>query len=47
MIENEEQAREFVAERCSAESFDLLDWFVTELLAEAENQNLISRSTID
>lgn len=47
MIDNEEQARAFVAERCSTESFDLLDVFVAELLAEAEHQNLISRSTID
>jgi len=47
MIDNEEQAREFVAERCSTESFALLDVFVAALLAEAEHQNLISRSTID
>ncbi|MEL7690175.1 16S rRNA (guanine(527)-N(7))-methyltransferase RsmG [Citromicrobium bathyomarinum] len=47
MIENEEQARAFVAERCSSESFELLNVFVSELLAEAGRQNLISRSTID
>ena len=47
MIETEEQARAFVAERCSPASFVSLDVFVSELLVEAEHQNLISRSTID
>ena len=45
MIEGEHEARAFVAERCSARSFASLEQFVSELLVEAERQNLISRST--
>lgn len=45
MIETEEQAREFVAERCEGEAFAKLEHFAAELLIEAEKQNLIARST--
>ena len=47
MIETEEEAKAFVAERCSDAAFAKLEQFVAELRIEAEHQNLISRSTID
>ena len=47
IIETEEQAKAFVSERCTATAFARLDEFVAELRIEAENQNLISRTTMD
>ena len=47
MIETEDQAKAFVAERCSTESFASLERFAAELLLESEKQNLIARSTVD
>ena len=47
MIETEDQARAFVADRCSPEAFGALERFAGELLIEAESQNLIARSTTD
>tara|TARA_B100000678_G_scaffold280327_1_gene276929 strand:+ start:83 stop:730 length:648 start_codon:yes stop_codon:yes gene_type:complete len=47
MIESEDQARAFVADRCSPEAFAALERFAEELLVEAEKQNLIARSTTD
>ncbi|NCP19465.1 MAG: 16S rRNA (guanine(527)-N(7))-methyltransferase RsmG [Erythrobacter sp.] len=46
MIETEDQARAFVAERCSAEAMAALETFVSILLEEAGRQNLIAASTI-
>lgn len=45
MIESEEEAREFVAHRCSSQAFAALEDFTEALLIEAEKQNLIARST--
>ena len=47
MIESEEAARAFVAERCSPQAFAALERFADELVAESERQNLIARSTIE
>ena len=47
MIETEDQARAFVAERCSEEAFTALEGFGRQLLEEAEHQNLIARSTVE
>ena len=47
MIETEDQARAFVAERCSEEAFAALEGFGRQLLEEAEHQNLIARSTVE
>ncbi len=47
MIESEEQARQFVADRCSPDSFAALERFADALLAEAQVQNLIARSTTE
>ncbi len=46
MIGSEDEARHFVAERCSAHALASLDRFADALLIEAERQNLISRSTM-
>ncbi|WP_459789012.1 16S rRNA (guanine(527)-N(7))-methyltransferase RsmG [Alteriqipengyuania sp. 357] len=46
MIKTEDQAKAFVAERCSPEAFVALERFAAELLVEAETQNLIARSTM-
>lgn len=46
MISTENEARHFVAERCSARALASLDKFADALLNEAERQNLISRSTM-
>jgi len=47
MIETEEQAKAFVAERCSPGALSALERFAGELLIESEKQNLIARSTVD
>lgn len=47
LIETEQQARRFVADRCSAEAFAALERFIDALLVEAQAQNLIARSTIE
>ena len=47
MIDTEEQARAFVAERCSDDALAALERFADELLVEAEKQNLIANSTTD
>lgn len=47
MIESEDQARTYVAKRCSDDAFAKLEQFAVSLLTEAENQNLIAKSTID
>lgn len=46
MIETEEQARAFVADRCSVGAFKALEAFVDQLIVESERQNLIARSTV-
>ena len=46
MIETEEQAKAFVAERCDTEAFAKLELFAKALVTEAESQNLIARSTV-
>ncbi len=45
MIETEDEARHFIAERCSSQAYALLERLAEALLVEAESQNLISRST--
>ena len=47
MIETEGEAKAFVQERCTVEACEALETFCTLLLAEAQQQNLIARSTID
>lgn len=46
-IETEDQAKAFVAERCTPTSFAKLEGFAANLVEEAQNQNLIARSTLD
>lgn len=47
IIESEDAARRFVAERCSAASFAALERFVDLLIEENQQQNLISRTTVE
>lgn len=47
MIASEDDARAFVAKRCSAEAFAVLESYVEHLRREAENQNLVSRNSLD
>lgn len=47
MIQSEEQARSFVAERCDAAAFDRLERLVTALRAENARQNLVSRGSLE
>ncbi|NTZ43524.1 16S rRNA (guanine(527)-N(7))-methyltransferase RsmG [Altererythrobacter sp. SALINAS58] len=47
MIANEDDAREFVARRCTDQAFLTLNDYVDELRAEAFEQNLVSRSSLD
>lgn len=47
MIHNEDEARAFVAERCSSDSFAKLQHFVGRLCEENARQNLVSGSSLD
>ena len=47
MIEDEESARSYVAELCDADAVARLDRLADALKAENEQQNLVSRGTID
>ena len=47
MIENEDQARDFVHSRCDERAFARLEQFTKALIAENEKQNLVSRGTLD
>lgn len=46
IIRSEREARAFVAARCAAIDLERLDRFSSALVAESENQNLISRATM-
>ncbi len=47
MIETEEQAKAFCAERCDAEAMERLDRFIALLAMENSRQNLISSASLD
>lgn len=47
MIENEEQARAFCAQRCDMVAMSRLERFIPMLAAENDQQNLVSRSSLD
>ena len=47
MIVNENDAREFVARRCTAQAFAVLNSYVDDLRSEALEQNLVSKSSLD
>ena len=47
MIDSEDAARAYVAERCSPEALAKMERFGEALLAESKNQNLIARSTVE
>ena len=47
IIETEDQAKAYVAERCMPDALSRLETFASDLLEEAQNQNLIARSTLD
>lgn len=45
VLQNEEQARAFVAERCATEDFKRLERFVSRLEQANQRQNLVSRAS--
>ena len=47
MIETEEQARTFCAERCDSAAMERLEQFIPMLAAENQQQNLVSKSSLD
>lgn len=47
MLNSEEEAREFCAERCDAAAMKRIDEFVSLLSLESQEQNLVSRSSLD
>lgn len=47
MIESEEAARQFCAERCDAEAMARLDRFIPMLVDENSRQNLVSKASLD
>lgn len=47
MIESEEQARAFCAERCDADAMERLERFIPLLAAENQLQNLVSKPSLE
>lgn len=47
MITSEEEARRFVAERCSPASFEAIERFIERLVEENTRQNLVAAKSID
>jgi 16S rRNA (guanine527-N7)-methyltransferase len=47
MIRDEDEARDFVAQRCDAEAMDRLDRFAAMLREENERHNLVSAGSLD
>lgn len=47
MIDSEDSARQFCAERCDAEAMARLERFIPKLVEENSRQNLVSKSSLD